>query len=81
MEMFLSMSATRTKETRINVRTTEQIKRDLEIAAELRGVTVSSLINQLARMVIREEKEREPGAFIVAEVQDFGPGVDRLSEN
>lgn len=74
-EMLLLMKA-KTRETRINVRTTEEIKRDLEVAAELRGITVSSLINQLARMVIREEKDREPDAFIVAEVKDFGRGSD-----
>lgn len=51
------------KEIRINVRTSEQIKRDLEITAELRGITVSSLVNSLVVKAIREEKEREPAAF------------------
>lgn len=51
------------KEIRINVRTTEQIKQELEITARLRGLTVSSLINSLAVSAIREEKEREPRAF------------------
>ncbi len=51
------------KEIRINVRTTEQIKRDLEITAELKGLTVSALVNSLAVKTIREEKDREPKAF------------------
>lgn len=51
------------REIRINVRTTEAIKRDLEIVAELRGITVSSLVNQMARVAIREERDREPSAF------------------
>lgn len=51
------------KEIRINVRTTEQIKQDLEIAAELKGLTVSALVNSLVVKTIREEKDREPKAF------------------
>jgi hypothetical protein len=50
-------------EIRINVRTTADIKRDIEIAARLRGMTVSSLINSLAVKAIREEKNLEPEAF------------------
>ena len=50
-------------EIRINVRTTPEIKRDLEIAAKLRGMSVSSLINSLAVKAIREEKQVEPQAF------------------
>lgn len=50
-------------EIRINVRTTEEIKRDLEITARLRGLTVSALINSLAVKAIREEKQIEPLAF------------------
>ena len=51
------------KEIRINVRTTEEIKRDLEITARLRGITVSALVNSQVVKAIREEKEREPRAF------------------
>lgn len=54
-------------EIRINVRTTPDIKRDIEIAARLRGLTVSSLVNSLAVKAIREEKDREPKAFETAE--------------
>ena len=50
-------------EIRINVRTTEEIKRNLEITARLRGMTVSALINSLAVKAIREEKQIEPEAF------------------
>lgn len=51
------------KETRINVRTTDEIKQSLEITAKLRGLTVSALVNSLVVKAIREEKEREPRAF------------------
>lgn len=50
-------------EIRINVRTTAQIKHELEITAKSRGMTVSSLINSLAVKVIREEKLVEPEVF------------------
>jgi hypothetical protein len=54
------------KEIRINVRTTADIKRDLETTAKLRGLTVSSLVNSLAVTAIREEKNLEPDAFRAA---------------
>lgn len=66
------------KEIRINVRTTEAIKRDLEIAAELRGITVSALVNQLARSVIREERERDPRAFDVVIERPNGKVVGQV---
>jgi len=50
-------------EIRINVRTTSEIKRDLETTAKLRGLTVSALVNSLAVKAIREEKTLEPDAF------------------
>jgi hypothetical protein len=58
-----SMTKKTAPEYRINVRTTEQIKRDLEITARLRGLTVAALVNSLIVNAIREEKEREPRAF------------------
>lgn len=60
MSMMMKKTA---PEYRINVRTTEQIKRDLEVVARLRGMKVSALINSLAMEAIREEKERDPKAF------------------
>ncbi len=57
MNVFMSA------EIRINVRTTAEVKRELEITARLRGIKVSSLVNLLVVRAIREEKEREPGAF------------------
>jgi hypothetical protein len=51
------------REIRLNVRTTEEIKRDIETTARLRGLTVSSLVNLLAVQAIREEKKLEPRAF------------------
>jgi hypothetical protein len=68
-----------TKEIRINVRTSEQIKRDLEITAELRGLTVSALVNSLVVKAIREEKEREPHAFYqLPEVERHPPEAPPL---
>ena len=51
------------KESRINVRTTEEIKRELEITAKLRGLRPSSLVNLLVAKAIREEKLLSPEAF------------------
>ena len=48
----------------INVRLSEEAHEDFKIACELRGVSMSSLIHQFVVRVIREEKEREPKAFI-----------------
>lgn len=50
-------------ETRINVRTKPDIKRDLEITARLRGLSVSALVNSLVVKAIREEKNIEPEMF------------------
>lgn len=58
------MNESVSKEIRINVRTREDIKRDIEITARLRGIKVSSLVNQLLMQAIREEKQKEPLAFI-----------------
>jgi hypothetical protein len=52
-----------TKEIRINVRTTEEIKTGLEAVAKLRGLKASSLINSLVVKAIREEKERDATEF------------------
>jgi hypothetical protein len=51
------------KETRINVRTLDQIKQELKITAKLRGLTESSLVNLLVVKAIREEKQHSPEAF------------------
>lgn len=57
------------KEIRINVRTTAQIKRELEIAARLKGIKPSSLVNWAVVQAIREEKERDPQAFRQSNVE------------
>lgn len=51
------------KEVRINARASEQTVHDLKIAARLRGLTVSSLVNLLVVKTIREEKAIAPEAF------------------
>jgi hypothetical protein len=51
------------EEVRINVRTRPDVKRDLEIAARLNGITMSALVNNLVVKKIREEKERSPEEF------------------
>lgn len=53
---------TRQKGTFIQIRATDQIKAELQIAADLRGLTMSSMIHSLITQAIREEKEREPDA-------------------
>jgi len=47
------------KADRLNLRIREDIKRDLMITAELRGLTMSGLINSLIVRAIREEKDRD----------------------
>jgi antitoxin component of RelBE/YafQ-DinJ toxin-antitoxin module len=47
----------------IQIRISEQIKADLQIAAELRGASMSGLLHQFIVQTIREEKELSPEAF------------------
>ncbi len=51
------------KDTYIQFRVKDEIKEDLRIVAELRGLSVSALLHSMATRTIREEKEREPQAF------------------
>jgi hypothetical protein len=51
------------KEIRINVRTTEEVKNDLKVAARVHGLTPSSWINLLVVRGIREAKQLDPQAF------------------
>lgn len=56
-----------TKQTKgklVNFRVRDDLKREFEIVAELRGTTLSGLIHQLLVKAVREEKEREPQAFV-----------------
>lgn len=53
------------KEIRINVRTTNEIKRDLKTTARLRGLNESALVNLLVVRAIREEKTVSPEEFVV----------------
>jgi hypothetical protein len=51
------------KEIRINVRTTGEVKNDLKVAARVHGLTPSSWINLLVVRGIREAKQLDPQAF------------------
>lgn len=64
------------RETRINVRTTDQIKRELKVTARLRGLTESSLVNSLVVRAIREEKQVSPEAFEnIGDAKRRGPNI------
>ncbi len=52
----------------IQIRSTEALKKELQIVADLRGLSMSSLIHSLIKQAIREEKEREPKAFILTPI-------------
>ena len=54
------------KEVRLNIRIKPEVKRDLAITAELRGIDVTALVNMLLVDTIRTEKEREPSAFQIS---------------
>jgi uncharacterized protein (DUF1778 family) len=53
----------RTKDDQINFRISPEIKRDLRITAEARGLSVSSLIHSLIVQAIREERATYPHLF------------------
>lgn len=59
--MLLSMASPKVK--MINVRLKPSVHDDFKTAADLRGASMSSLMHQFIVKTIREEKEREPGAF------------------
>src|SRR5688572_13976980 len=48
----------------LQIRINEDIKSDFQIVAELRGLSTSALIHSLIVKTIREEKAREPRAFV-----------------
>lgn len=53
----------KSKEVRLNIRTSEQTIADLKTTAKLRGLSVSSLVNMLVVKAIREEKAAVPEEF------------------
>lgn len=68
------------KDTWLQIRIREEIKDDLRIAAELRGLTVSALLHSLIVKTIREEKEVQPSAFPKTERQVNGNRGRRTPE-
>ncbi len=53
----------KSKDVRLNIRTSEQTVAELKITARLRGLSVSSLVNMLVVKAIREEKAAAPEEF------------------
>jgi hypothetical protein len=47
----------------LQIRISEEIKNDLQVVAELRGLSTSALIHSLIVRTIRAEKEHDPRAF------------------
>lgn len=54
----------KTKTVLINLRIAESVRDGFKIVADLRGATLSGLIHQFIVKSIREEKERDPRAFV-----------------
>lgn len=52
------------KDSRLDLRIREDVKKDLKVMAELHGLSMTGFINSLIVRAIREEKDREPRAFI-----------------
>ncbi|MGA9996902.1 MAG: hypothetical protein WBP93_15900 [Pyrinomonadaceae bacterium] len=61
------MKQIQNKEVLINIRLRSDIREEFRLAAELRGATMSGLLHQFIVRIIREEKERDPKAFIKLE--------------
>lgn len=57
------MTQTKAKATHLQIRIREDIKEDLRITSELKGLSVSGLVHSLIVKAVREEKEKEPQAF------------------
>jgi hypothetical protein len=67
------------KDTYLQLRIREDIKEDLRIVAELRGLSVSGLIHSQIVKMIREEKENSPQLFPVQERPKGIPVAPRSS--
>ncbi len=52
------------KSSMVNVRLNEQTHEEFKTVCELRGVSMSGFLHQFIVKAIREEKDREPSAFI-----------------
>lgn len=61
--MYVVMTTIKAKDAFLQIRIREDVKQDLAIVAELRGLSMSALINTLVVKMIRDEKELSPGAF------------------
>lgn len=77
-----------TKIKMINVRLGEQTHKDFKIACELKGGGMAQILHQFIVKTIREEKEREPQAFLESIRPNLTPkngiqeqpGLHRLDE-
>lgn len=63
LALRINIVPTNVKSKFLQIRINEDIKSDLQIVAELRGLSTSALIHSLIVKAIRAEKEREPKAF------------------
>lgn len=55
------------KDTRLNLRITPQFRNELQVLADYRGLTLSSLAHSLLVKAMRRERLEEPEAFIESE--------------
>jgi hypothetical protein len=62
----------KSKDVLINLRINSRIRDEFRVAAGLRGASVSGLLHQFIVQTIREERERNPRAFI---------GIDKDRDN
>lgn len=58
-----NVMTTKHKDSYLQIRIREDVKEDLQITAEARGLTMSALINLLIAQVIRDEQAAYPHLF------------------
>lgn len=63
MREAVSLYNVKTKEKLMNIKMRRETHREFQIAAELKGSTMSSLLHQFIVQTIWEEKKRHPEAF------------------
>lgn len=61
--MNIVVTNRRAKDAFLQIRIREDVKEELAVLAELRGLSMSALINSLIVRAIREEKMESPEAF------------------
>lgn len=63
MDYLYNVMTTKNKNVLMNIRVRDDVRKEFQVACELKGAKASHLIHQFMVKTIREEKDRDPAAF------------------